>query len=59
MNPSDEPALKDAYRRAAATLYGEEGVIEIDPDAPVSLGEEGGAYVQLWAWVAEEALPAR
>jgi len=39
------------YRAAAAEQYEHDGTLEIDADAPVSLSEDGGAYVQAWVWV--------
>jgi len=39
------------FRAQAKTLYGEEGQIEVDKDARVSIGDDDGAYVQAWLWV--------
>lgn len=40
------------YRAAAKDAWHDEGIIEIDPDAEISQGEDGeGAYVQAWVWV--------
>jgi hypothetical protein len=45
-------ASDEWFRDKAAEMYGEEGGVEIDEDAPVSVNEEGeGAYVQAWVWV--------
>lgn len=40
-----------AYRNAIET---EDGVLECDPDAVVSVSSDGGAYVQTWVWVSDE-----
>jgi hypothetical protein len=40
--------LVDAYR---AGVRVEDGVTELDDDAEVSMGEDDGAYVQVWTWV--------
>jgi hypothetical protein len=32
-----------------------DGAIEVDPDACVSMGADPGAYVQVWAWVSNQA----
>ena len=48
---SDEPGHK-AYRDAVQT---EEGVLECDDLAVVSISDDGGAYVQTWTWVPDEA----
>src|SRR5690606_31959311 len=43
---------QDAYLAAAKTKYEEEGRIEIDDQAVVSLaGDETGAYVMAWVFV--------
>lgn len=47
--PSD-----DDYRAAARRLRHRDGETEIDDGAPVSRGDDPGAYVQAWVWVAEE-----
>jgi len=39
------------YRTRAKELYHQEGEIEVDPDARVSIGGSDGAYVQAWVWV--------
>lgn len=41
----------DWFRSRADSLYGEEGRIEFDKDAEVSVGGDDGAYVQAWVWV--------
>jgi hypothetical protein len=41
----------DWFRTRAKELYHEEGEIEIDGDAAVSLGNDDGAYVAAWVWV--------
>lgn len=45
----------DGWRRRAKDQWHNEGVIEIDPDARVSLGVVPlGAYVEAWVWVGVE-----
>jgi len=39
-------------------LYHDEGEIEVDDGAPVSIGEDAGAYVQAWVWVYSERTTA-
>jgi len=39
------------FRIRAKDLYHEEGEIEVDGDAAVSLGNDDGAYVAAWVWV--------
>lgn len=51
--PTDE-----TYREAARDRYGCDGEIEIDPGAPVSRGDDPGAYVQAWVWVDDSDLEA-
>lgn len=48
---SNSDEIDDKYRAAAAEQYEHEGTLEIDPDAPVSLSDDPGAYVQAWVWV--------
>jgi hypothetical protein len=51
-------ALKQAARLAAKAEYHEDGSIEIDPDAEVSLLDAGerGAYVCAWVFVERESI---
>jgi hypothetical protein len=44
----DDPRT-DKYRQAMQGMA-EGGVLECDPDAVVSLGEQG-AYVMTWSWI--------
>lgn len=39
------------FRNRAKELYHEEGEIEVDSDARVSVGDDDGAYVAAWVWV--------
>jgi hypothetical protein len=39
------------FRSRAKELYHEEGEIEIDENAQVSVSGDEGAYVQAWVWV--------
>lgn len=48
---SDEPGHQ-AYRDAVQT---EDGVLERDDLAVVSISDDDGAYVQTWTWVPDEA----
>ena len=43
----------DQYRTAARAEYACEGDVAIDDNAIVSRGDEKGAYVAAWVWVAE------
>lgn len=43
----------EAYRAAAVDQWAEEGGLEIDDDAVVSLGDKG-AHVAAWVWVDKE-----
>lgn len=45
-----QPELEH-YRQRAWELFHEDGEIEIDECAVVSLGEDPGAYVMAWVWV--------
>ena len=40
------------YRNAAESMFGSDGSLEIDSNAKISRGEDAGAYVQAWVWVA-------
>jgi hypothetical protein len=42
------------YRQRARQLYQEEGELEVDDDALVSVADGSGAYVQGWVWVDSE-----
>jgi len=42
------------FRQRAKELYHDEGEIEVDDGATVSIGEDAGAYVQAWVWVPSE-----
>ena len=53
-NIKNNPALLQAYRKAARELYHDEGTCEIDDNPVVSFGEDPGAYVQAWVWVPNE-----
>ena len=44
-------ALNEQYRAAAKARWEREGEIEIDDEAAVSIGDDGGAYIQAWVWV--------
>jgi hypothetical protein len=41
----------DWFRNRAKELYCEEGQIEVDSNARVSIGDDDGAYVEAWVWV--------
>lgn len=47
---ADEPDLA-AYRAAVPTREGE---LEVDPNAIVSVSDDGGAYVAAWVWVTDD-----
>lgn len=45
------------YVAAARRMHHDEGTLEVEPDAPVSWAVgEGGAYVQAWVWVPDDAI---
>jgi hypothetical protein len=39
------------FRERAKQMYHEEGQIEIDSNAHVSIGTDDGAFVAAWVWV--------
>ena len=39
------------FRSRARELYHEDGEIEVDGDASVSIADDEGAYVAAWVWV--------
>jgi hypothetical protein len=45
---------EDWFRKRAQQLFRDAGQLEVDDNAPVSMGSDAGAYVQVWVWVAEE-----
>lgn len=53
--PEDD-VLEPMYRRYAQEVYQEDGELEFDNDAIVSISGDGGAYVQGWKWVDSDAL---
>lgn len=42
------------FRSRAKEIYHEEGQIEIEPNARVSIGGDEGAYVEAWVWEPKE-----
>jgi hypothetical protein len=42
----------DWFRTRAQELYNVDGEIEVDDNARISRGNEKGAYVEAWVWVA-------
>jgi hypothetical protein len=46
---------EDDYRDAASSLHVWEQA-EVDGNAPVSLGDDDGAYVQAWVWVSDDQM---
>lgn len=51
--------IKQWFRSRAKELYHEEGEIEIDETAQVSISSEEGAYVQAWVWVPSRKKPKK
>ena len=52
--PNPPPAEKGSdewYRQEARRNFEEGGVVEIDPEAEPSRGDDKGAYVMAWVWV--------
>lgn len=43
--------IANLYREAAKEQFVEEGTLEIDDGAVVSISSDGGAYVAAWVWV--------
>ena len=52
----DYKKLWEQYREGARRLWYEDGEIEIDEGATVSVSDDGGAYVQAWVWVSDSDL---
>ena len=46
---------EEAYIATADRLWSQDGLVEVDTDAVVSVCEEG-AYVQAWVWVPNSEL---
>ena len=44
----------EQYIKAAQELHNSDGSLEVDDGAPVSRGDDDGAYVQAWVWVYDE-----
>lgn len=42
---------REDYIRRAKEQYEEEGAVEIDENAVISVGSDPGVYVQAWVWV--------
>lgn len=47
----------ERYRAAAKTKLHNEGTLEVDDDAVVSISKDDGAYVQAWVWIPDSLLP--
>jgi hypothetical protein len=47
------------FRSRAKELYHDEGEIEIDGNARVSVSGEDGAYVEAWVWVPSQKEPKK
>jgi hypothetical protein len=45
---------RESYIRRAKEQYEEEGSVEIDDNALLSVGMDKGVYVQAWVWVYDE-----
>ena len=43
------------YVVAAKDMYHVDGELEVDDNAPVSMGEDPGAYVAVWVWIPKES----
>jgi hypothetical protein len=52
--PESEGKSDDWYRERAKELYCEDGEIEVDDNAPISRGDDSGAYVEAWVWVPDD-----
>lgn len=51
-----EQAQLSNYRDFAHDKHNDDGHLEVDSSAIVSVSEDGGAYVQAWIWVPRESL---
>ena len=49
--------IAEAYRDHASEHLTDDGAVEIDDNALVSLGDDPGAYVMAWVWVDNADLP--
>ena len=49
--------IAEAYRDYASEHLTEDGAVEIDDNALVSLGDDPGAYIMAWVWVDNADLP--
>ena len=49
--------IAEAYRDYASANLTDDGAVEIDADALVSIGDDPGAYVMAWVWVDNADLP--
>lgn len=54
MNEARADLTDEQYRKAAKRIHACDGAIEVDADAPVSKGDDEGAYVQAWVWISDE-----
>lgn len=52
--PIPTDPIDKAYIEAARRHFENDGVLEIDDNAVVSVGDDPGAYVQAWVWVEAE-----
>jgi hypothetical protein len=48
---AEKLAVEKWYQEQAKKQFEDEGTLEIDPGAAVSMGGDPGAYVQAWVWV--------
>lgn len=55
-DPITRQISDNRYRAAAQFLHHNEGTVEIDDQAPASWGNDGGAYVQAWIWISDDAV---
>jgi len=49
--------LLQSYRSYAHDNHNNDGHLEVDDTAIVSVSEDGGAYVEAWIWVSNDDLP--
>ena len=52
----DEQKGLEAFRAHAREKHNDDGNLEVDETAVVSVSEDGGAYVAAWIWIPEEAV---
>lgn len=55
----DLPPNAEGWVQAARDRHQDDGEVEVDDLAVISLSEDGGAYVMAWVWVDDEDVVTR